>query len=221
MATIKFSEPLAKQLTNSNLSVFVNSVAQDFSITMIDEYNWLIEPVYLEDVSENSIIEIFLLGDMVSKNNSLFSSSRLISNLYPLKSQILANQLLVEQLAAVKKTAQQVAIAIGTVLGSVTLLNFNLIFLFQFLNAAEMFALIQYFNMDLDPLFLKFISTLQISFKFPSIFDYFVDNSDRVTIPTKYQNIGFDTNLIMINSGANLTIFVVILTVLLILFTSK
>ena len=84
-----------------------------------------------------------------------------------------------------------------------------------------MFALIQYFNMDLDPLFLKFISTLQISFKFPSIFDYFVDNSDRVTIPTKYQNIGFDTNLIMINSGANLTIFVVILTVLLILFTSK
>ena len=75
--------------------------------------------------------------------------------------------------------------------------------------------------MDLDPLFLKFISTLQISFKFPSIFDYFVDNSDRVTIPTKYQNIGFDTNLIMINSGANLTIFVVILTVLLILFTSK
>ena len=84
-----------------------------------------------------------------------------------------------------------------------------------------MFALIQYFNMDLDPLFLKFISTLQISFKFPSIFDYFVDNSDRVTIPTKYQNIGFDTNLIMINSGANLTIFVVILTVLLIMFTSK
>ena len=84
-----------------------------------------------------------------------------------------------------------------------------------------MFALIQYFNMDLDPLFLKFISTLQISFKFPSIFDYFVDNSDRITIPTKYQNIGFDTNLIMINSGANLTIFVVILTVLLILFTSK
>jgi hypothetical protein len=151
----------------------------------------------------------------------LLSSSRLNSNLYPLKSQILANQLLVKQLAAVKKIAQQVAIAIGTVLGSVTLLNFNLKFLFQFLNAAEMFALIQYFNMDLDPLFLKFISTLQISFKFPSIFDYFVDNSDRITIPIKYQNIGFDTNLIMINSGANLTIFVVILTVLLILFTSK
>ena len=101
---------------------------------MIDEYNWLIEPVYLEDVSENSIIEIFLLGDMVSKNNSLLSSSRLNSNLYPLKSQILANQLLVKQLAAVKKIAQQVAIAIGTVLGSVTLLNFNLKFLFQFLN---------------------------------------------------------------------------------------
>jgi hypothetical protein len=67
VATIKFSEPLAKQVTNSNLSLFVNSVAQDFSITMIDDYNWLIEPVYLEDVSENSIIEIFLLGDMVSK----------------------------------------------------------------------------------------------------------------------------------------------------------
>ena len=220
-ATIIFSEPLAYELNNSNVNVFVNSVSQNFSMKMIDESTWFIEPVYLEDISENSNIEILILGYIVSEKNSLLWTSKLSSVLYPIKSQILAQQVLVQQLATVKATTQQAATASGAVLGSVSLLNLNVIFLFQFLNAAEMFNIVQFFNMDLDPLFLQFVSTLQSSFKLPSVFDYFINSNDGVAIPIKYQNLGFSTNLIMINSGTNLTIFLALLMIVIILFTIK
>ena len=49
----------------------MNSVSQNFSMKMIDESTWFIEPVYLEDISENSNIEILILGYIVSEKNSL------------------------------------------------------------------------------------------------------------------------------------------------------
>ena len=220
-ATIIFSEPLEKQLSYSNLSVFLNNIQQDFSITMVDESSWIIQPVYLEDVAENSKLEILMLGFVVSKNNSLLSTLSLTSTLYPLKSQILAQKTLAQQLATMRTTTKQASEAMGIVLASVCLLNFDLLFLFQFLNAGEMYFLIQFFDMDIDPLFSEFITTMQISFKLPSMFDYFVNSSEGVVIPIKYKNIGFNTNLILINSGTNLTILLGIIVILLILFMIK
>ena len=221
VATLTFSEPLAYNLILSNLSVFVNSQAQNFSITMINELTWLIEPVYLKDISENSSLEILMIGYIVSKNNSLLSTSKLSSVLYPLKSQILANQIFLQKIAAVKATAQQAATASGAFLGSVILLNLNIIFLFQFQNAIEMFNSIKFFSMDLDPLFLQFVSTFENSFKLPSMFDHLFNSDDGVAIPTKYKKLDIDTNLILINSGTNLTILCAIFVVILIVFIIK
>ena len=221
IATITFSEAIAYELTNSNFSVFVNSVSQNFSTTMIDKYNWLIEPAYLEDISANSNLEILMLGCIVSEKNSLLSTSKLSSILYPIKSEVLAQQILVQQLATVKAETQQAATASGAILGSVSLMNLNVIFLFQFLNAAEMFTLIEFFNIDLNSLFLQFISTFKTSFTLPSLIDQIVDRKDGAAVPIKYKNIGFDTNLILINSGTNLTILIVILAVVILLLMIK
>ena len=220
-ASIIFSEALADQLNSSNINVFMNDVALNFSITMIDKATWLIEPVYAEDVLANSALKIQILSNLVSEKNSLLSTFQLNSILYPLKSQILAQQILAEQIATVKGTTQQAATASGVVLASVSLLNFNLLFFFQFLNAAEILMLIKFFNLDLDPLFLQFISSLDSSFQPPSIFDYFVDSNDGAAVPENYQSLEITTSLFLINSGSKLTIFLVILGVLLMLFIFK
>ena len=188
---------------------------------MIDNSTWLIEPVFIEDILEYSYLEILVQGYIVSTKNSLLYTTKLNSKLYPIKSDILAQQVLAQQLATVQSVTKQGALASGATLVSVSLLNLNMIFLFQFLNAAEMFNLIQFFNMDLDPLFLQFISTMQSSYKSPSLFDYFVNSNDGAAIPLKYQSIGFTTNLIMINSGSSLTILVGVICAMMILFLTE
>ena len=100
-------------------------------------------------------------------------------------------------------------------------MNLNVIFLFQFLNAAEMFSLIEYFNIDLNSLFLQFIATLKTSFTLPSMIEYFVDKKDGAAVPIKYQNIRYDTNLILINSGTNLTILLGTSVIVIILLITK
>ena len=100
-------------------------------------------------------------------------------------------------------------------------MNLNVIFLFQFLNAAEMFTLIEFFNIDLNSLFLQFIATLKTSFSLPSMIEYFVDKQDGAAVPIKYQNIGYDTNLILINSGTNVTILLGISVIVIILLITK
>ena len=52
VAKLVFSEPLAQQLTTSNLSVFINNKMQNFSIEMIDSSTYLIEIVFVENITK-------------------------------------------------------------------------------------------------------------------------------------------------------------------------
>ena len=175
---------------------------------IIDNLTILIQILFVKDVEKNTGLEVFILHDVVSQENSLLSTFKFTAVLYPETSEILAQKALRQQIASVKKATYQGAAIGGAVLVSVCLLNFNFGYLFQFLNAAEIYLLIQNFNIDLDPVFLEFLSSLQSSFQVPSIFSFFVSNEAVVSIPTKYQNIGYSTSLIMINSGSNITIFI-------------
>ena len=162
-----------------------------------------------------------MLGFVVSKNNSLLSTLSLTSTLYPLKSQILAQKTLAQQLATMRTTTKQASEAMGIVLASVCLLNFDLLFLFQFLNAGEMYFLIQFFDMDIDPLFSEFITTMQISFKLPSMFDYFVNSSEGV-VGLKFSELKFGfLKDIKLKLNSKLTILLGIIVILLILFMIK
>ena len=175
---------------------------------IIDNLTILIQILFVKDVEKNTGLEVFILYDVVSQGNSLVSALKLTAVLYPETSEILAQKALKQQIASVQTATQQGAVVGGAVLASVCLLNLNLGVLFQFLNAAEVYLLIQNFNTDLDPVFSAFLSSLQSSFQVPSIFSFFVSSKAGPSIPTKYQNIGYSTNLIMINSGSNITIFI-------------
>ena len=82
IAKIVFSQPLAQQLTNSNISVTINNVTQSFSITMIDISTYLIQIVFVQNITQNSSLGITFIESVVSQNNSLLSSSNLTAALY-------------------------------------------------------------------------------------------------------------------------------------------
>ena len=219
--TITFSEALVTSLNSTYFDIKVWNESQNFKILIIDNLTILIQILFVKDVEKNTGLEVFILHDVVSQENSLLSTLKLTAILYPETSEILAEQALKEQIASVQTATQQGAVVWGAVLASVSLLNLNFGYLFQFLNAAEIYLLIQNFNIDLDPVFLEFMSSLQSSFEVPSLFQYFVRSEAGASVPTKYQNIGYSTNLIMINSGSNITVIIGILGFLILLWMIK
>ena len=82
VAKIVFSEPLAQQLTTSNISVSINSVTQNFSIIMIDEKNYYIDIIFDQNITQNNRLEILFSANIVSQNNSLLLTSNLNATLY-------------------------------------------------------------------------------------------------------------------------------------------
>ena len=187
----------------------------------MNDHTYAIKISFVEDVQENSVLHIFVTKTVVSQENSLLITSEFEAVLYPETNQFLAQQSLNQQIAAVQSATQQGAVVFGVTLLSGSLLNLNLAFFFQFLNAAEVYLWIQFFCLDLDPVFLAFMADLQSSVQVPSIFTFIVDKTDGNYIPQKYQTIGFDTTLFMINSGPNLTLLIGLVFGILAIFGSK
>ena len=58
IAKITFSEPLAQQLSQLNISVSINDSTQSFSIVMVDLSNYFIEIDFVTNVTQNSTLQI-------------------------------------------------------------------------------------------------------------------------------------------------------------------
>ena len=55
---------------------------QNFSIEMIDSSTYLIEIVFVENITKNSILEVSPLNSLTSQKNSLLSASNLNAALF-------------------------------------------------------------------------------------------------------------------------------------------
>ena len=82
MVSIHFSEPLSQQLPNSNISVFINNLTQTFVITMTDSFTYLLEILFMKNITQNSSLQVSIQGVIVSKTNSLLSPSNFYETLH-------------------------------------------------------------------------------------------------------------------------------------------
>ena len=82
IAKITFSEPLAQQLSQLNISVSINDSTQSFSIVMVDLSNYFIEVDFVTNVTQNSSLQVLFLGNLFSQSYSLLSTSNLTAALY-------------------------------------------------------------------------------------------------------------------------------------------
>ena len=82
VVSIHFSEPLSQQLPYSNISVFINNLTQTFVITMADSFTYLLEILFMKNITQNSSLQVSIQGVIVSKTNSLLSPSNFYETLH-------------------------------------------------------------------------------------------------------------------------------------------
>ena len=81
-AEIAFSEPLAQNLTTSNISVSINGVKQSLFNIVIDNSNFIVNIVFDQNITKGNVLEILFSENIVSQKNALLSTSVMNAALY-------------------------------------------------------------------------------------------------------------------------------------------
>jgi Concanavalin A-like lectin/glucanases superfamily len=213
---LSFTEPLLNLLERSSLIIKLNNINLTFFIEYVDQSTYFINLNYLSDIPKNSNIKI-ILNPLTSVNNSLLSNTTLAIEPFETIS-VSSQEQLQAKINSAKTLAETGALAgLYTMLGG-SIINLNLVSLFNFINTAEIFYSTVLFNLDLDPTLSGFLEGMKIESKLPNIFSYIIDKSNGVSIPEKYIRYGYSTNLLSLNAGVHLTILLILMTTGLILF---
>ena len=198
-----FTEPLKKDLTETNINLQLNTILQVFTISKIDNSTYTITINFTSNINQGDLLVIEFPVPLISNINSLLLTDKLSIHLFATDINNLVSQ--INQL----KTYSQIGLAIGLSAAfgsSAVILDFTPFF--NFLNAAEIYSYVVLYQLDLDPILINFLSELRVNSKIPSIYNYFIDPLQGVQIGGNLNGFGYTTNLLLLNSGVNMTILV-------------
>jgi hypothetical protein len=196
-------------LYSSNLTLNLNNTNLDFTIDQKNEITYLITPTYLTDIPQNSELKI-KLDSLVSKNNSLLYNTTLSINLFKTSSFSSQQELQVKIAAAKALASQGATVGLSITLG-ISFLNLDPTSLFNFINTAEIFYSTTLFNLNLDPVLYEFLIAMRLPSKTPKILSYIIPEEKGSSLPTKYIDYGYSTNLFLLNTRSQLSFFIVLL----------
>ncbi|OMJ87112.1 hypothetical protein SteCoe_11262 [Stentor coeruleus] len=216
VACLIFDEDLITPLENSQLEVSIDGKKVSFTIYYNVLSTYYITPEIPIKVTKNSNLSIMILSNLISKNNALFESRILIASLF-ISDEVIAEKKLdskakdASDTAVTGKTAG-VSVAIG-----VSFLNLDPSSFFDFMNTAEMFYAVYLMNLKINKILLEFLIGLRTQGMLPNVYAYTVKVDKGVKMPDKFKNLGFESNLVLINGGGQftaLTIFIALLFLL-------
>ena len=214
---LTFSEPLSTPLQITDIDVILNSSIIGFSITEKATSYFAVNIDFQKDITATgNKVDISFLNNLTSTANSLLIPPPLEISLFP-DPGVEAQIVLKKQVAAAQQTASTGSyIGISVVFGS-SLLNFNLVSIFDFMNTAEILYFIYLFNIELHPVLSEFLLNLNPAANIPNVFTFIIDASKANEISEKYKKYGYDNNLLLLNVGvefallsATLTFFIIV-----------
>ena len=148
---------------------------------------------------------VSFIGEIVSMKNSILDVENLQIKLFVGHGQNIA-----ESLLTIKKFTKSVYMSsIGVMIGA-SIINFDPNSFFTFLNSAELFYYIVLYSAELDEELQTFLLNIQISSQLPSLFDAFPMTYSSLT-SKKLNTFGYSCNLLTVNSGFFLTLFIFLL----------
>lgn len=200
---LAFKENLSTELKNSQISITASNLSS-FNVKQIDQANYQIALEFSQDVKKGSKATVKFKGLIVSNHNSLLDHYEYQANLFETK--VLENKnKLKQEVDTAKSTAEKGIIIGGSVTATTSLINGDLRSIFTFLNVAEMFYSVLFFDMEIYPSLNEFLIGLRIHSKVPNFFQLIVNEDNGVKLPEIYNKYGFKTNLIFINCGVQFT----------------
>ena len=210
IVTIIFSDSII--LGKNNLTVSIDQITLLFSLATSDEVSYILTPSYSDDINSNTFLEISFLPIILSKNNLKLTTSRLSIKLYPSTSTSVQNKISAAKQLATKGVTIGLSVIFGT-----SIISFDPTSFFNFLNSAEIYAIIYMYGIPFHPVLTQFLATLRPQKFFPNLFKDSIDETKGVKLNENYSNYGLSTNFLLVNSGISFFILSLFLGIFLFL----
>lgn len=206
--SIIFSEPLSESLKVSDFETFINSDITDVSISSQTSktLNLALDPN--KEIAKGTILTlVFIKENITSDYNSLLLKNNLKGLLYEHKlaksSDGDANFL--DELGI---DAQLISFIIFI---AASLILSDPVILGNYINTIEYFYCFYYFDLDIHKNLIVFLSQLRAQSQIPNFFHIFFSTSDGKTTSQLYNEIGYHCNLVILNTGWNITILIILI----------
>jgi hypothetical protein len=207
--TLEFSENLTSPLNKSSLNISLSSAAVDFSMTVESNDHYLLELDLPEEIKKGTKVKISISKPLKSVNNSLLTNYDIEVTLFPQKASAGATLIAQAKALAQQGVSSGLSAAMGT-----SALSFDPTSFFSFLSTAEMYYPLSLFSCDLPEDLSVFLASLRVQSMMPNIFAYGIDKDSGSEIPEKFKKLGFKSNLLLVNTGVNLTIGIIFLIIM-------
>ena len=211
IVTLFFTEDLKSDLEPNSIDVQINRVNQSFTLQKLDNSSYSVLVSFSSSIQSGSKLLIIFSQLIVSISNSILANDILEIELAATS---LDQEVLV--ITQVNELAKTVLIAcIIAVCGS-SVINLNPLTLFHFLNNLEIYVYLTFYYQDLDNSLVTFIKMFNSKSWLPNFFTYVISDKQGEILGANFSNFGDKTNLLLLNSGSIVEIFVLMMVVALI-----
>ena len=203
--SLRFSEDLRNNLQSSDISITA-CIPMTFTMEKLSNAEYYISTLFTETVPGSCTTTLtFLIPDnIISIENGIIENITLSGFLYKGVTELAVKTSKVTAAATTSAAVTTTTIVTTT---SVSIMNPNPACLWSFINTIQMLCFIDMSNIPLPP---KFEGTLQGLKKynmFPNFFSYFVPSNGGDVPYKKAYDFGYKTNLLLLNSGNYMSLF--------------
>ena len=199
IASIRFDEELMDDMQSRDIQVLYNGIQQEFTLQKLENSLYSVSVSFTSNINPGDRLEVKFANELVSKVNKLLATTDLLINLFPTSNNELASQIAQAQSYAKVGLAAGLGVAFGS-----SCINLNPASFFNLLNNLDIYMYTSLFQQNLDDSLLAFLQSLNYNSMIPNIFTYLISENDGNQLDQRYNNLGNNTNLILLNSGLNI-----------------
>jgi hypothetical protein len=203
VVTLTFTDQLQHDLTEGDIEVTIDGTPQIYEIINFDVEVYQLYITFVSPPMANQVLYITFIKNLISKTGSLLHGKTLEITLFVTQDLAKANKIA----NAKNEATQGIAIGLSVVFGS-SFITFDPTSLFNFLNTAEIFSIIYLFNLPIAKTLSTFLYSIRIQKHLPNALEALLDQSLGKKMPDNYGDYGIKTNLVLVNSGVNLTFLI-------------
>ena len=207
--SIIFSEPLENSLNTSNVEIIISEIKQLFTIVQSDNYTWSITILFNTTTTAGTTVEIKFIEAITSVINSLLERNTLTASLFGNTIDPAAAE--ITKMLSYAKNGVIFGVASSMGMGA---LNLSPTVFFNFLNSAQIYSYIALYQIEADKELIEFLMSLNVNSMLPNVPQLYINQNNGTIMNERFSNFGYSTNLVLINSGVNLSILIVLLITL-------
>lgn len=205
---ILFSEDLSSPLKHSEISAKINAISQDFDLEKKNNSTYTLSIIFTKSIEKGDKLKMTFAKPLTSKENSILFTKFLELELFPLPSDTIGAEISNAKSYATAGIMAGVSAALGS-----SFINIDPSSFFSLLNNIEIFTYFTLYQLEISPTLIGFLNTLNPISLIPNIFTYIISPSQGVSLNDKFINVSVTSNLILLNSGATISILIAFLLI--------